>query len=216
MYKYRIGYWFSVLGAVLAIAYFLAIIAVILFDSFPPHDPYQSIISVISLISVPILVFLWVVISECSNPEKRIFTHGSLALMIIFGGLTSINRYVSLTIIPQAVQLGKTTGLEWFQPYGWPSIMAAIEVLAWGFYLGLALLCLAPAFSSGMIEKTIFWTLILSGIFCLVATFGQVLNIALLNILGVLAWGPGLIILLSMLAKWFKVKEKHPEEVIYP
>lgn len=89
-------------------------------------------------------------------------------------------------------------------PYGWPSIMAAMEVLAWGFFLGLAFLFLAPVFRKGKLELAIFWTLIISGIFSLVAVLGQVMNSTVLNMLGIIAWGPGLIVLFSLLASWFR------------
>jgi hypothetical protein len=214
MRKYRFGIWLSIIGCVLAITYFIAILLAAIFDTIPPHEPYQSIISAVSLVSVPGLVLLWVTIHESVPDSQRVFSLGSLSLMIIFGTLTSINRYISLTVIPQAMRIGVTEGLNWFQPYGWPSIMAAIEVMAWGLYLGLALFCLVPVFadspagSRSWLEKSIFWTLLMSGGLCLVATLGQVLNNAILNLLGILAWGPGLITLMILLAIWFKKKAK--------
>ena len=173
MIKVRSGYWLSIIGAGLSVAYLLGIIAAMLFDSIPPHEPYQTIISAVSLISVPIFVLLWVCIEDTVAIDRKIFAKGSLALIIIFGVLTSINRYVSLTVVPQAIQMGVTEGLDWFMPYGWPSIMAAVEVMAWGFYLGLAFFCLAPAFTKSKLERAIFWILIMSGILCLIAALGQ-------------------------------------------
>jgi hypothetical protein len=208
MTKYRLGYWLSSAALFLAIVYLFAVLAIILFDKMPPGEPYQSLVSVVTLGSVPVLVWLWVVIHETVPADKHLFSLGSLVMMIIFGTLTSLNRYVSLTVIPQAMALGKTEGLGWFQPYGWPSIMAAMEVLAWGFYLGLAFFCLAPAFGKGKLERLIYWTLIVSGVFCLAAALGQVLNNPLLNMLGIAAWGPGLVILLGLLMAWFRQQEK--------
>ena len=72
------------------------------------------------------------------------------------------------------------------------------------FTPGLALLFLAPVFRTGRLERTLFWTLVISGSLSLVAVLGQILNSALLNMLGVLAWGPGLIVFFVLLAIWFK------------
>jgi hypothetical protein len=204
MASWRYGYWLSIIAVVLAAAYLLGVLAILLFDTFPPGEPFQSFIGAVTLLSVPVLVVLWVALRQALPADKRIFGTASLALIVIFGTLTSINRYVSLTVVPQALQKGQTEGLAWFQPYAWPSIMAAMEVLAWGFYLGLALLCLAPAFSRGRLERAIFWVLIVSGGLCLLAGLGQVLNNAALGMMGIVAWGPGLIILLALLAVWFK------------
>jgi hypothetical protein len=203
----RLGYWLSVIALTLAVGYLLAVLAIILFDRMPPSATYQNLVSVITLVSVPVLLWLWVIIHETLPADKHLFSLGSLVMLTIFGTLTSINRYVALTVIPQALALGKIEGIGWFQPYGWPSIMAAVEVLAWGFYLGLAFFCLAPAFVKGKLERFIFWTLIISGVLCLLAALGQVLNSTWLNMLGILAWGPGLITLFILLARWFKETE---------
>jgi hypothetical protein len=159
---------------------------------------------VVSLLSAPGMVCLWAVLHQAAPTEKKVFTQASLSLVIIFAALTCINRYVSLTVVPQAHSLGISNGLEWFMPYGWPSVMAAIEVLAWGFFLGLAFLALAPVFEKGKLERVLFWTLIFSGIFCLVGTLGQVLNSIPLNLMGILGWGIGLTIVLALLAAWFR------------
>jgi hypothetical protein len=201
---YKLGYWVSLVEIVLAIAYLAAVAAMFITGTIPPAEPYISIVSVVSLASAPLFVFLWAILHNTASSETRIFTQTSLALIVIFATLTSINRYVALTVVRQSMDMGITDGLNWFMPYGWPSIMAAMEVLAWGFFLGLAFLFLAPTFRKGKLELAIFWTLIISGILALVAVLGQVMNSVILNMLGIIAWGPGLIILFSLLASWFR------------
>jgi hypothetical protein len=51
-----------------------------------------------------------------------------LAYILIFATLTSINRYVALTVVRQSLAAGNTDGLQWFLPYTWPSIMLAGSV----------------------------------------------------------------------------------------
>lgn len=207
MVTLRTGYWLSLFSLLLGVAYFGLVIAALVSGDFPPVGLYQSLISVVTILSVPGIVLLWVVIHHITPAEKQVFSLGSLVLMAIFATLTSINRYNALTTVPQATVMGKTDGLEWFLPYGWPSIMAAMEVLAWGFYYGLACLCLAPVFGKTKLEQAIVWTLIASGGLSLVATLGQVVNSALLNMTGILAWGPGFILLLALWMRWFKKQE---------
>ena len=204
----KLGYWTSLLGVLLTLIYLAALAGMFLSGTIPPGEPYLSIISMVSLASAPALIFLWVIVHNSVLPIQRVFTQTSLALMVIFATLTSINRYVAMTVVPQSTKLGITDGLNWFMPYGWPSIMAAIEVLAWGFFLGLAFLFLAPVFRTGKTELAIFWTLIVSGIFSLIAVLGQVMNSVVLNMLGIIAWGPGLIVLFALLPSWFKNSKK--------
>ena len=200
-----LGFWTAITGATLGVFYMAALAAIFISNTgFPPVEPYQTIISVVSLFTAPIMVLLWCTLHDAASQEYKVFSLASLALIIIFATLTSINRYVSLTVVRQSYLLGKTGGLEWFLPYGWPSIMAAIEVLAWGFFMGLGCLCLAPVFSAARQERAIFWTLIDTGVLCLLATLGQVINSPALNLVGILAWGPGLTLLLVLFALRFR------------
>ena len=200
----KLGWWFSLAGVILALVYLAALGAALAAGVMPPIEPFQSIISVVSLVSAPLFVCLWAVLHQAVPEEKKVFTRTSLTLVSIFATLTSINRYVALTVVRQSQSLGITSGLEWFMPYGWPSVMAAVEVLAWGFFLGLAFLTLVPVFGKGKLERSLFWTLVLSGIFCLIGTFGQVVNSVLFNLMGILGWGIGLTTVLALLAAWFR------------
>jgi hypothetical protein len=201
---YRLGFYLSWYGLLMGVIYLGLIIAASVSGGLPPAEPYQSLISAVTFLSIPGLILLWVVVHQITPKEKQVFSLASLVLMTIFATLTSINRYTALTVVPQAMRMGKTDGLEWFLPYGWPSIMAAMEVLAWGFYYGLACLCLAPVFGNGKLERAIFWTLVASGVFSLISTIGQVLNSIPLNMAGILAWGPGFILLLVLWVFWFR------------
>lgn len=207
---HKLGYRISLIGIVLTVAYLAAITGMFMSGAIPPAEPYISIISLVSLASVPVFLFLWVILHNTASLEHKVFTLTSLALIIIFATLTSINRYVALTVVRQSIDMDITEGLNWFMPYGWPSIMAAIEVLAWGLFLGLSFLFLAPAFRNGGLETAIFWTLIISGFFSLIAVLGQVVNSALVNMLGIIAWGPGLMLLFTLLTIWFKSNGKKP------
>jgi hypothetical protein len=207
---HKLGYRISLVGIVLTVAYLAAITGMFISGAIPPAEPYISIISLVSLASVPVFLFLWVILHNTASLEHKVFTLTSLALIIIFATLTSINRYVALTVVRQSIDMDITEGLNWFMPYGWPSIMAAMEVLAWGLFLGLSFLFLAPAFRKGGLEIAIFWTLIISGFLSLVAVLGQVVNSTILNMLGIVAWGPGLIVLFTLLTIWFKSDGKNP------
>ena len=204
----RFGYWLSLLGLLLGLAYLGLVIAALASGNFPPVGLVQSLLNIGILLLIPCLVLLWVIIHQVTPAEKQAFSLGSLVLMIIFATPASINRYNALIVVSQAMAMGKTDGLEWFLPYGGPpSIMVAMEVLGWGFYYGLACLCLAPVFGKDRLEKAIFWTLIASGGLSLISVLGQVLNSIPLNSLGVLAWGPGFILLTVLWARWFRAKE---------
>jgi hypothetical protein len=203
----RFGYWLSLLSLLLGLVYSGLVIAALASGTFPPAGLIATLLHVGILLTVPVLVLLWATIHLVTPAERQVFSLGSLVLIAIFGTLTSINRYNALTVVPQATAMGASEGLDWFLPYGWPSIMTAMEVLAWGGYFGLACLCLAPVFGGNRLEKAIFWTLIASGGLSFFAVLSQVLDNPPLSALAVLAWGPGFILLTVLWARWFKVKE---------
>jgi hypothetical protein len=198
---HRIGQGTALLCVLLVLIYIGAVIATAASGAgFPPKDLYATIIAVVTIISAPLIVFLWVIIHELTPASSRVWTRTSLSLIIIFATLTSINRYVQITVVRPSLAAGQTEGLKWFLPYGNPSVMASLEQLAWGFFFGLALIALAPAFGR---HKLILWTLLVSGTFSLCAIIGQLFNISALIFIGVMAWGPGFLVLLILLTLWF-------------
>ncbi len=79
-----------------------------------------------------------------------------------------------------------------------------MEVLAWGFFFGVACLVLAPVFSCRKPESGIFWTLILTGVLSLLAALGQVSHPSPLSVAGPVAWGPGLALAVVLIVIRFR------------
>ncbi len=205
----RIGFWSGIVLVFLGLAYLGLIAAMMISGSgFPPIEPFQTMFNILILITAAWMVLFWIVLHEAIPVEKKLFSRASLAMIVIFATLTSINRYVGLTVVRQSLISGKINGLQWFLPYSWPSIMLAIEILAWGFFFGLACICLAPAFSKGKLEHAIFWVLIITGVLSLSSALGQVIASSTLSfspftLAGALAWGPGLPSAVALMVIWF-------------
>jgi hypothetical protein len=205
---YRIGFWSGLVLVVLGLAYLGIILVMMISGSgFPPIDPFLTAVNILVLITAVWMVFFWVVLSQAITGKRILFVRISLAFMVIFATLTSINRYVALTVVNQSLAAGNTDGLQWFLPYTWPSIMLAIEYLAWGFFLGLACLSLAFVFTQGRLEHAIFWTLIITGLLSLIALVGQVSgsnssSFSPFTMAGVLGWGQGLTLAAGLITIW--------------
>jgi hypothetical protein len=114
---------------------------------------------------------------------------------------------VHLSVVRQAMEENITSGLEWFTPYGEHSIMYASEILAYGWFLGFALLAVAPIFKgrSSPLEKGLFWSCLVSGILCLGGGIGELFEIEsfVLMITSVTGWGLGLGLINVLLAVHF-------------
>jgi len=202
----RIGFGAAVFNILGGIAY-LAILAVVVATATPTSDPGAPPlvwVSTLMLIGPLGLVPLWAAI-HASNPEEtRVLSLTSLAFVILFSATTSINRWVHLTVVRQALAANATQGLDWFTPYGRHSIMYALEILAYGWFLGLALLSLAPVFGrAGRLARCLFWSLLISGLLCLAGGMGQLTGIDELLMVGMAGWALGLGLINVLLAAWF-------------
>jgi hypothetical protein len=201
----KLGFWSSLAGVFLALLYLLALLGNwMAVGSLYLTEPYQSVISMVLFLACPLLVFETVALHGSVQGSRQTLSLLALCLVVIFAALGGVNRYISLTVVPQSVAAGKTAGLEWFMPFGWPSVTSALEVLAWGLFLGLAFLVIAPIFRSDKLDSAIFWTCIVTGLLCLLALIGQVFNAPFLLSMGLLAWGPGLFLFLILMAVWFR------------
>ncbi len=206
----RIGFLSGIVLVALGILYIGLIGMMILSGSgFPPAEPFQTMFNVLIILTAAWMVVFWTIVNYSAPNERKLFSQASLAFIVIFAALTCINRYVALTVVKQSLSTGNTNGLQWFMPYQWPSVMMAVEFLAWGFFFGLACLCLAPVFRGGKWGSLIFWLLIFTGILSLFSLVGQVVgsnpqSFDPFTMMGTLAWGPGLTVAVALISIKFK------------
>jgi len=203
----RFGIWTCIICIVLALAYLIALVATAVSSSgFPPAAPYDVIISVITLLSAGSILVLFAVIHASASDERKLLSLIALSFATLFAGLTSINRFTHLAIVRPASAAGVTDGIQWFTPYGATSIMTGLEFLAWGLFLGLAFVFLAPVFGAGRLERALFWLLLINGILCLVSVLALPTGIDWLTYVGAIAWGPGFVIVPALLLAFFMRK----------
>jgi hypothetical protein len=203
----RIGFWAAVFNIVGGIAY-LAILVIVVATSTPMSDagafPLVAV-SMLLLIGPLGLVPLWAAIHLSTAEEKRVLSLISLIFTILFSATTSINRWVHLTVVRQSLAANVTQGLDWFTPYGQHSIMFALEMLGYGWFLGFALVSLAPVFGgrSTRLARSLFWAFLISGSLCLIGALGKLTEISALLMVGMAGWALGLGLISVLLAVWF-------------
>ena len=212
---YRMGYGASLFNILGGIAY-LVILTIMVITSTSMTESNNPLIvaaSVLMLLGPLGLIPLWSAIYLFTTKNERVFSLVSLIFVILFSAATSINRWVHLTIVRLAPALDMPQGLEWFTPYGQYSIMFALEMLAYGWFLGIALLSITPIFykKTTSLEKWLFWILLISGIFCLLGGIGQLLAIESMVIfmISMTGWSLGLGLTNVFLAIWFNQNRRN-------
>ncbi|MGA2490312.1 MAG: hypothetical protein ABSF99_09050 [Anaerolineales bacterium] len=170
--------------------------------TYPPSNVLQLFGGISSLVLCPVLVILMACLSCITPVEKKVFSQISLAFTLLFAVTVSINRFTQLGIVRQSITLGRLQGVDWFLPYGDHSIMLGLEMMGWGWFLGLAMLFSAPIFTETRLERWLCRLLILYGILGLVSSIAYLLA-SPLSLVGFVAWGLILFIITALLAVHF-------------
>lgn len=164
----------------------------------PIVDPILGIMEVLTLVTAPLLVILMCAIHRTSSQDQKIHSLIALAFAILVAGLTGTVHFVGLTILRQ-------TGMEGIE---WPSIIYAVELLAWDVFLGLSLLFAAPVFQGEGLRRDIRISLTIVGALCLIGSLGPLTGDMRLQFISVMGYGVLLPAAWLMIAKYFQQFER--------
>jgi hypothetical protein len=201
----RIGLWSALSAAVLSAAYLLTGVVWLLISSagsrerLEPTDPFLAILESLIVQSAPVLVILMASVHATAPRDRKTLTRAALAFMTIFAALTSSVHFMQLTAVRQMASQGMPVP-SLFQFYPWPSLMFALDLLAWDVFLGLALLLAAPAFRGGKLQAVIRVVMTISGALCLAGTLGPILGDLRLQYMGIAGYAGGLPLVCVLLA----------------
>jgi hypothetical protein len=152
----------------------------------PIGDPYFSIMKLLILLIAPLMVLSMVAVHAYASPGVKAYSLSALVFMILLAGITSCVHFVSLTVSPQI----EATGLTWvpmFLSFKWPSVVYALDILAWDWFFALSMLFAAPVFKGGRLETAVRVLMIISGVLSLAGLIGvaladmQVRNIGIIG-----------------------------------
>ena len=205
----QLGFWASVLLAILGGVYILALIYDISIDGIAAlisPSPFVQLVSGIgTLLTVLLLVILFTAIRFVNQEDNEVLGLLGINFIILFAATVSINRFVQLTVIQQSLP-DVPADLARFLPYATGSVMNALEVLGWGIFSSIAAAFVAPLFSSSRLNNTIRWLFILYAVFSFMSIISFATNIIIPT--GPIAWGPILLVITILLAVYFRNIEK--------
>jgi hypothetical protein len=190
----KLGYWSAILIVVTFTVFTVAFIAIPLTGPLfiwsslahylayvrSGHTFFQDMARWMMLLFGPLVVILFASIYELSTGERRILARIGLSFAIIFAALSAINYFVQLSAVRLAIQKDAIAGLEQIVQANPISAIAAVNVLGWSLFLGLASLFMAPVFAGRGLQRFIsicFW---INGSMCLLGGAGYVLDNAAL------------------------------------
>jgi hypothetical protein len=144
----------------------------------PLPDPYLAIGEALILVMAPILVALMLAVHACAPDRARPFTQVALGWMLAAAALTTTVHFVELSVA-RHVDPDSFPGYARIFDFQWPSLLYAVDVVAWDVFFGLALLFAVPAFRRRS-DTAARLGLIASGSLCLLGVIGP--------LTGAIAW----------------------------
>lgn len=153
----------------------------------PIGDPYFSIMELLTVLIAPLLVLSMIAVHAYASPEVKVYSLSALVFMVILAGITSCVHFVILTVSHQI----EATGLTWiplFLSFKWPSVVYALDILAWDWFFALSMLFAAPVFKGGGLETAVRVLMIISGVLSLAGLIGVPLSDMQIRNIGIIGY----------------------------
>lgn len=159
----------SVTGIITCVLYFLSVGSFLITKS----EAALTVWELMTVFSAPAVLF---VLLELSNflPISSVCKKAVSVFMACSCALTGAAHIVNITVTRRLINEGVNVP-DYFRIGSWPSVEMAVDYLAWGFFTGLAFLCVGMSGSGKVKNKRIMRsTVLLCGILCLIGFFGAV------------------------------------------
>ena len=159
----------AIIGVSTCILYFISVGLFLI----TKEEAALTIWELMTCLSAPVELL---VLSELSNlvNATAIYKNAMLVFMACACALTSVAHIVNITVTRRLISEGINVP-EYFRIGFWPSVEMAIDYLAWGFFVGLAFLCIGFATNSKDKQKLMIKvTVLVCGMLCLSGFFGAI------------------------------------------
>jgi uncharacterized membrane protein len=173
---WRVGMW-SALGAATIGAIFV-VVGLIGVVARPPSpeplqqvDPYLAILEALMILFAVLLVVMMAAVYAYAPPERKTSSLAALAFTICFAVTTCGVHFVSLTLGRQTDPRVLPLLSHQLSTGNWPTLAMSLDLLAWDFFLGVALVFAARVFK-GEASRRVRVSMTLAGALCLVGTLG--------------------------------------------
>ncbi len=159
----------SITGIATCILYFISVAVFLITKAGIALTAWE----LMTILSAPVVLFVLLELSTFVSIPS-VYKKAMLAFMACTCALTGAAHIVNITVTRPLIKEGLNVP-TYFQIGFWPSVEMAVDYLAWGFFTGLAFLCIGIAIQNKDKAKRIMKsTLLICGILCLIGFFGTV------------------------------------------
>jgi len=187
----RVGAWSARATVALAMTYAGAMVASGAATG-TPQDPYWAVAEVLVIVMALVFVALMLALHEYAAPGRKPLATAAVGAVLATATLTITVHFLELSVARHD-QLGADPDLTWVFGFTWPSLLYGVEMVAWNFFFGTALVCASGVFSGhgrerGR-ERSVRNGLTAAGVLTLAGLIGPVVGSADWRVIGVLGYG---------------------------
>lgn len=159
----------SVTGIITCVLYFLSVGLFLITKSEAALTAWE----LMTVFSAPVVLFVLLELSGFLSIAS-VYKKAMLVFMSCTCALTGAAHIVNITVTRRLINEGVDVPV-YFRIGFWPSVEMAVDYLAWGFFTGLAFLCVGLSGKSGdKSKRRMKFNALLCGMLCLIGFLGTV------------------------------------------
>jgi hypothetical protein len=168
----------------------------------PIGDPMFTILEVLIILMMPAMVALMVAVHAWAPIQAKALSLTAVVFMSLLAGVTCIVHFCVLTLSRQPEFAGQSWGALVLS-FTWPSVVYALDILAWDVFFPLSMLFAAPVFGGSRLAEWIRVLMIASGVLSLAGLSGVVVGDMQLRNIGIVGYVGVFLVVAALLAILF-------------
>jgi hypothetical protein len=168
----------------------------------PIGDPMFTILEILIIVMMPAMVALMVAVHAWAPMHAKTLTLTSVVFMGLLAGVTCIVHFCVLTLSRQLEFAGQSW-LPLVLSFKWPSVVYALDILAWDIFFPLSMLFAAPVFWGSRLAAWIRVLMIASGVLAFAGLSGVVVGDMQLRNIGIVGYVGVFLVVAALLAVLF-------------
>src|SRR5215217_5627862 len=168
----------------------------------PIGDPMFTILEILIIVMMPAMVALMVAVHAWAPMHAKALSLTAVVFMSLLAGVTCIVHFCVLTLSHQPEFAGRSWGALVLS-FTWPSVVYALDILAWDVFFALSMLFAAPVFRGSRLAAWIRGLMIASAVLSLAGLSGVVAGDMQLRNIGIVGYVGVFLVVAALLAALF-------------
>ncbi|MFN2220288.1 MAG: hypothetical protein ACK2UA_16900 [Anaerolineae bacterium] len=201
----RLGLYSAAATVLLIVAYAVTLVVGLLSLKSPQDpigDPMFTMLEVLIIVMMPAVVALMVAVHAWAPAPVKVLSLTAVLFMGLVAVVTSSLHFVILTVSRHPAFAGQPW-LPLFLQFRWPSVVYALDILAWDVFFPLSMLFAAPVLSGSTLAIWIRWLMVASAVLALAGLSGVVFGDMQLRNIGIVGYVGVFLVIAVLLAVLF-------------